>query len=300
MSRTDGIINMLKPPGMTSHDAVAFLRRISGVKKVGHTGTLDPMATGVLPLCMGNGTRVIEYMDGHLKEYRCQVLFGVETDTLDVWGKVLRDDRSEIKLPDHDRLIHALTSFEGDRLQVPPQFSAIKIRGRPLYSYARRGQEVYVEPRRITIKKCRLVSYDKVEGRAMFDVLCSPGTYMRSLCQELGEVLGTGGTMSFLLRMGSGPFHIKDAKTVEDLEKEWGKCLLPVDYGLMNLGILRIPSERKKWFCNGGYLRAFEVKIILEPKLNDKYRVYCHDDFLGTADYSKEKKIYLADKVFNK
>lgn len=298
MSRVEGVINMLKPAGMTSHDAVGFLRRLSGEKKIGHTGTLDPMAAGVLPLCVGNATRIIEYMDKHTKSYRCQIILGVETDTLDIWGHLIKDKRDKVKLPDTHELNDALQSFVGKSEQVPPQYSAIKIRGKPMYNYARQGQEILLKPRPITVYSCRLISHDKLNGRVMFDVSCSPGTYIRSLCRDLGELVGTGGAMSFLLRTGSGPFTIEEAKTMEELKVGWRNHLLSSDYALDEMGALLIPEGRRKWFGNGGYLRESDVVIRSKPTKSDRYRVYCGEDFMGTVNYSRGEKKYLADKVF--
>ena len=157
----DGILNLLKPAGMTSHDCVSFLRRITKVRAIGHAGTLDPMAAGVLPLCLGKGTRLVEYMELDGKSYRCEMLFGLETDTLDIWGQTLKDSRAGMKFPSLEEVTAALASFHGEISQYPPLYSAIKVDGRKLYEYARSGKTPDIEPRQVTIEKIELSYFAK-------------------------------------------------------------------------------------------------------------------------------------------
>ncbi len=308
-----GIINFLKPAGMTSHDAVYMLRRLTGEKRIGHTGTLDPMAVGVLPLCIGNATRIIDYLDLDQKEYRCELLLGVETDTWDIWGKLLEDKRELCKKIDKNEFMEALFAFRGDIYQTPPGYSAIKINGKHLYEYARMDQVIEVEKRPVTIHRIDLISFDQKTGRAIFDVLCSKGTYIRSICHDIGQTLGCGGTMSFLARKASGEFRIEEAATAEELKEDWESRLLPVNFPLSHLGVIEIPERRIPWFSNGGSLRLNEVIVVKKPAemdlsnhirvregLDRAYSVYCDTRFLGVMLYNQEEKLFVADKVLCK
>lgn len=212
----DGLINILKPPGMTSHDVVYFLRRLTGVKKVGHTGTLDPAAAGVLPLCLGKATRVIEFLPGR-KEYRAEIAFGVKTSTGDSFGEIVYARSTGELTPDSFKRV--IPYFTGEIEQIPPMTSAVRHKGVKLYELARRGLEVEREPRRVTIYSIKLVKWDLGAGKntAIFDVSCSAGTYIRTLCTDIGDRLGCGAHMSFLLRTGVGSFTIDNSYTLEEL-----------------------------------------------------------------------------------
>ncbi len=214
----DGFVNLRKPSGPTSHDMVARVRRVLGTKKVGHAGTLDPMAEGVLVLCVGKATRVVEYVSGSDKEYIAEVTLGLTTDTLDSTGNTLEEkDASQITSDDVERVIH---DFSGEVSQLPPAYSAVKKDGKPLYKYAREGKEVQVEPRRVNISEIELVTFVcDVRPKAIIRVVCSAGTYIRTLASDMGERLGCGAVMSALERTRSGRFHIKDSVTMEELEK---------------------------------------------------------------------------------
>ncbi|MBE6037101.1 MAG: tRNA pseudouridine(55) synthase TruB [Clostridiales bacterium] len=308
----EGIINLLKPAGMTSHDAVSFLRHLLGERHIGHTGTLDPMAVGVLPLCVGNTARLIEYMDGDQKSYRCEFLLGLETDTLDVWGKILEDRRGAFAMPGREAVEAALEPLRGTILQVPPAYSALKVNGKPLYKYARSGGEVpQVEARTVTIHSLQLVSYDEEQGRGVMDVTCSKGTYIRSLCQELGDTLGCGAAMSFLARTASGPFTIQEAVTLAQLKESWESCLLPSDAGILWMGELTLREGRDRWFSNGGYLTDRDLTGKKEPDdahrrsgeeqegpFKKYYKVRSHGGrFMGTVVWNEEEQQFKADKV---
>ena len=308
-----GVINFLKPAGMTSHDAVYMLRRLTGEKRIGHTGTLDPMAVGVLPLCIGNATRIIDYLDLDQKEYRCELLLGIETDTWDIWGKELSDERSKCQKITQADIEALLPSFRGDLFQTPPGYSAIKINGKHLYEYARMDQVIEVEKRPVTIHKIELLNYDQTAGRAIIDVRCSKGTYIRSICHDIGQALGCGATMSFLARTATGAFRIEEAVSAEELKENWEPHLLPIDYPLANLGAIEIPERRLPWFSNGGSLRLNEIEITRKPNIEDMtshirvregldraYCAYCESNFLGVMIYNKEEKLFLADKVLCK
>jgi tRNA pseudouridine55 synthase len=200
----DGFLVVDKPPGVTSHDVVAVVRAVTGLKKVGHTGTLDPFATGVLPLALGNATRLIQFLDEDHKIYDATVRLGAATDTGDPTGQVV----AEAPVPELERaqIEHVLASFKGPRMQTPPKYSAVKVAGRPLYDYARRGESVEVKARQIRIDAMELVSFEGPRVRVL--IHCSRGTYARVLAEEIGEQLGTVGHLEELRRVASGPFHL--------------------------------------------------------------------------------------------
>lgn len=321
----EGIINFLKPAGMTSHDAVYALRRTLGVKRIGHTGTLDPMAVGVLPLGIGSAARITEYLDLDEKTYRCQVLLGLSTDTLDVWGKVLEDRRENSRGLREEDVLEALAPMRGSIMQLPPKYSALRVNGRRLYDYARNGEEVEIARRPVHISALEVVDMDLKRGRVTFDVTCSKGTYVRSICQELGETLGCGGgAMSFLLRLKSGAAELSEAVTLEELREDPEtvcRYIGSVDRYLPSLGVLRLRPGRGKWFSNGGYLIGRDVDVVKKPFIEDikrddeafrqklahlgtkeslleTYLVYEDSFFYGTAIYHKEQEKYKCDKVF--
>jgi len=209
-----GFFNINKPGGWTSHDIVAKIRTLLRIQKVGHAGTLDPMATGVLPICIGKGTKVVEYLLESDKEYRAVLRLGEETDTLDATGKILR--RSDQRVTE-DELRSALAGFIGRIEQTPPMYSAIKVQGVPLYKAARAGQKLSAPPRSVTIRSLEMLSFE--DRDATFDVVCSKGTYIRSLCSDIGNRIGCGAHLLRLERRRSGPFGIEDAISISELEE---------------------------------------------------------------------------------
>ena len=210
----DGVINVLKPPGMTSHDVVSRLRKILKTKKIGHTGTLDPDAVGVLPICVGKATRLVEYLTGTKKTYRALLCFGAETDTQDASGQVVK--RTELPNLSGEEFAQVLRSFLGKNFQIPPMFSAIKKNGKPLYLLARQGVEVARKPREIEIHNIELLAYDS--SQALIEVTCSKGTYIRTLCQDIGRKVESGAYLGFLIRTQSGNFHINDSFCLEEIK----------------------------------------------------------------------------------
>ena len=211
-----GFLNVYKPKGMTSHDVVGRLRRVTKIKQIGHTGTLDPFATGVLPICIGKSTRLIEYLEDD-KEYLATVQFGKNTDTYDLDGEVVAtfDKKvSEVEV----RL--GLKSFEGEISQMPPIYSAIKVNGKKLYDYARAGQEVEIKPRTVFISKMELVEFNQEKQEAKLLVACSKGTYIRSIAYDLGQNLGCGAYLSALERTKAGRFNIENTVRLEDLSEK--------------------------------------------------------------------------------
>lgn len=211
----DGLLIVNKPKGCTSHDVVARLRRILSIRKIGHTGTLDPDATGVLCVCIGKATRYARYLSEDEKEYRAVMKLGEVTDTQDASGKVIKETKGfSITV---EQILEAFNKFTGTVKQIPPMFSAIKIGGTPLYKMARKGQEVYREPREIQVREINLLEYS--DCFVTFDVICSKGTYVRTLCNDIGAYLGVGAHTYSLERLASGEFNIKDSITIEEVEE---------------------------------------------------------------------------------
>lgn len=209
-----GFLNIYKPVNMTSHDVVAVLRKITHIKQIGHTGTLDPFAQGVLPICIGKATRLIEYLDDE-KEYLAQITFGKSTDTFDCDGKVVSESSLKASLKD---VQDGLKAFKGEILQIPPIYSAIKINGKKLYEYARNGEEVEIEPRKVFIEKIELKDFDEGNQKAQVLIRCSKGTYVRSIAHDLGQNLGTGAYLSKLVRTQAGKFFINNAILLDDIK----------------------------------------------------------------------------------
>ena len=213
----NGIINVYKEQDFTSFDVVAKMRGIAGQRKIGHTGTLDPMATGVLPVCLGNATKVCELLTDWDKEYVAELLLGKTTDTLDVTGEVLTDDLEAVKSLTEDQIRMAVSHYEGEILQVPPMYSALKVNGQRLYDLARKGVEVERKPRPVTIHELEILEINLPVVKLR--ILCSKGTYIRTLCDDIGRELGCGGTMQSLVRTKVGPFTLEKARTLAQLQE---------------------------------------------------------------------------------
>ncbi len=223
-----GFINVYKPKGMTSHDVVAKLRRVTGVKQIGHTGTLDPFAEGVLPICIGKATRLIEFLKDD-KEYIATVQFGANTDTYDLEGVITYESNKKVVQTDVET---ALKNFEGEIYQVPPIYSALKVNGKKLYDYARQGQKVDIQPRKVFIKKIELLNFDSENQSAEILISCSKGTYIRSIAYDLGENLGCGGHLIKLIRTVAGNFKIQNScqlETFDTSENVSKKLINPLD-----------------------------------------------------------------------
>lgn len=245
----DGLLNLIKPPGMTSHDVVAVVRRALGVRKVGHTGTLDPGVAGVLPICVGRATRLAEFIAGEDKAYRAEITFGISTDTQDSFGRVLsQSDASHIRRGD---LAYMLTRFHGEIMQVPPMVSAVKVGGERLYDLHRRGVEVERAARPITIHSLRLLDFRPGSHPIAFvDVTCSKGTYIRTLAHDLGAKLGVGAHLSHLVRTRSGPFALAGAATLEEL-LDGRAPLLPPAEALGQMSRLTLSGEEVRRVGHG-------------------------------------------------
>ena len=299
MDNINGVVVVNKPQNWTSHDCIAVVRRVIGVKRVGHTGTLDPMATGVLPVCVGTAARINEYLDYDTKTYDCVMKLGIITDTLDIWGEVLE----ERPVPDMDEAVIAETimGFTGEISQIPPKYSALKVAGKKLYEYARAGQEVEIKPRKINIKHISVNNIDLENKEICFTVECSKGTYIRSLCADIGEKLGCGACMSGLVRTKTGVFTLDDTVDIEAVKKmsreELVSKLFPTDYPLVQFGRVELSANRAKDFVNGKKIPKRDLTIVRESSRDDFYNVYFNDTFLGVAKLVKGE--LSAHKVFD-
>lgn len=208
-----GFLNVYKPKGKTSHDVVAILRRVTKVRQIGHTGTLDPFAEGVLPICIGKATRLIEYL-GDDKAYVGMVQLGASTTTYDIEGDVVKSSDLSVTL---EQIEAALEGFRGEIEQMPPIYSAIKVGGKKLYEYARKGEEVKIEPRRVNISELKIVNFDAEKRMLELYIECSKGTYIRSIAHDLGEKLGVFGHLIKLVRVKAGDFLVENSIKLEDL-----------------------------------------------------------------------------------
>lgn len=232
-----GFLNVYKPVGKTSHDVVAYFRKLLKIKKIGHTGTLDPFAEGVLPICIGNSTRLIEYLPDD-KAYLAFVQLGKATDSYDTEGNVIFESDKKVT---KEQLVNALTSFEGIIEQLPPMYSAIKVKGKKLYEYAREGKTISVAPRQVTIHKIELKNFDEEKQEAQVYIECSKGTYIRSIANDLGQNLCCGGYLTRLIRTKAGKFLVEnsikmqDYKSIEFVEKHLIEPISMLNYPLYNL-----------------------------------------------------------------
>ncbi len=294
----NGIINIYKEKGFTSHDVVAKMRGICKQKKIGHTGTLDPDAVGVLPVCLGSGTKLCDMLTDKDKEYVAELLLGVETDTQDISGTVLKECEPVM---DEEVVKAAVLSFQGAYMQVPPMYSALKVNGKKLYELARAGKEVERQARPVTIHEIEILKMDL--PIVTIRVACSKGTYIRTLCDDIGKKLGCGGTMQSLKRTKVGIFHVEDATTLQELEVLRDSVgietkLYAVDSVFDECPMLHIAEAFQRLLDNGN---AFYVDQTIEKK---KYpeeqwvRVYAKDKFYGIYSYEKEKRRYKPIKMF--
>lgn len=300
----NGILNINKPEGWTSQDVVAKLRGRLHIRRVGHTGTLDPMATGVLPVCFGKATRIIEYYDDDFKTYEAEMKLGMVTDTLDITGTVLETKPVDVSEED---VIQAIDSFRGWITQIPPKYSALKVNGKPLYKYAREGVEVEIKSRKIYVEDIQPMEVNLGENRIRFRVTCSKGTYIRTICDDIGKKLGCGGTMTALQRIQSGCFRVEDARTLPEIlemtDAELERFVIPMDETLMHLGRIELKSmESVPFYYNGREIDTGYVNVLASPavpealqegsRLGDKYRVYDPEGkFLGISSL-RENTLY--------
>lgn len=289
----NGVINIYKNTGMTSFDVVAMVRRVAKMKKVGHTGTLDPAASGVLPVCLGKATKIIDYIMENIKVYRVNLKLGMVTDTYDLEGEVLREkDASYIT---KDEILNCINSFVGTIDQVPPMYSALKQNGVRLYELARQGIEVHREARKITIYSIENIKIESNDNIQM-DVCCSKGTYIRSLCYDIGEKLNVGATMTALERIQNGPFTKEEAINIEDLTEELlEKHIISIEKALDSFEKITVNEKFGKLLRNG--VKVFDNRMYSEEvEFNKLYRVYEDNGvFLGLG--KRDEKGFKLEKL---
>ncbi len=280
----NGIINVYKESGYTSHDVVAKLRGILKQKKIGHTGTLDPEAQGVLPVCLGKATKICDLLTDKTKEYRAVLRLGLVTDTQDMTGVVLK--KTDVTCTE-DEIRACISRFAGVQEQIPPMYSALKVGGKKLYELARQGIEVERKPRQITIE--RILVEDITLPEVTFTVVCSKGTYIRTLCHDIGAALGCGGCMESLLRTKAGPFLLEDSVTLDEIVqcKEEGRLpevIHPTDSVFSYLPEFVLTREAERLVRNGNPLRPEilgEPGITMDPEIKGEPGITMHPEFMG-------------------
>ena len=307
----DGILNVNKPYGVTSFSVVSSIKRLSSQRKVGHAGTLDPAATGVLPIGFGQGTRVIEYLVDNSKAYRAEIELGISTDTYDGSGKIIQfKDPSGIG---REQLVSALASLSGLVYQTPPMYSAVKYHGRPLYKWARAGITVTRETRPVNIHKIELLNWQP--PMLAVEVVCSKGTYIRSLANDLGQLLDCGAYLKNLVRLRCGIFNIEDAVSLAQLEDAfrygyWQQYVHPLDSVIINWKAILVDDDMRQKIGNGrpvvidedgviGGCYYPEKQLNLPPSWGKYCRAYTLDGcFLGVLRFNSERMEWQPVKVF--
>lgn len=295
----NGVINIYKERGFTSHDVVAKLRGILKQKKIGHTGTLDPEAEGVLPVCLGTGTKLCDLLTEKDKVYEAVLLLGQSTDTQDVTGTVL--ERGEVRAAEEE-VRRTVMSFVGPYEQIPPMYSALKVGGRKLCDLAREGREVERKARPVVIYAIEIL--DISLPRVRMSVSCSKGTYIRTLCHDIGEALACHGCMESLLRTKSGPFLLKDSVRLAEAERlrdegRLSEVILPVDRIFDALPVVRMKEKSSRLGYNGNPFRQADLEPVESFRTDAQVRVYDHqDDFIGIYRYDPERKQYRPVKMF--
>lgn len=281
----DGILNIYKEKGYTSHDVVAILRKKLSIKRIGHTGTLDPNAEGVLVVCLGRATKAVTYLEADSKRYIAELTLGVTTDTGDIWGNVLSE--KDVVLSE-DEIKSAILSFKGKMSQVPPMYSALKVNGKKLYELAREGIEVNRKARDIEIFDIDIIEINN--NKVRFEVFCSKGTYIRTLCEDMGAKLGVGGTMSALERIQAGNFKKETTIKLDEINTEnLGSYLIDIKEVFKDYPRIELTEKDAFRYLNG---------IRFEVGYNDGgYAIYIDDKFIGIGRV--EEGILRSEKRFN-
>ena len=299
----NGVINVYKEPDFTSHDVVAKLRGIIKQKKIGHMGTLDPKAVGVLPVCLGKATKLCDVLANKDKTYKATLLLGTETKTQDIFGKVVsKASDEEIDALDEEKVIKTIKSYVGDYEQIPPMFSAIKIKGQKLYDLARRGEEVERPARHFKIIEIRILGIELT--RVFMQVTCSKGTYIRTLCHDIGNDLGVGGCMEKLTRTKVDRFDLDTAVKLEDIEKARDEgtledLVMPIDEVLDGYSKCVVSNEAEKLVMNGNIFTSGDTKFKMNHEDGQIVRVYLEDEtFIGLYKFYAGKRIYKPEKMF--
>ncbi len=290
----NGIINVSKPAGMTSHDVVARLRRILNTRKIGHTGTLDPDALGVLPICVGKATKAADMLTANDKQYLAEVTLGSATDTQDSSGKVIKS--AEVNVTDKD-IAESVKKFTGDISQIPPMYSAVKIGGKKLYELARENKTVERKPRKIHISRIEITAFNLENNRFDMRVDCSKGTYIRTLINDIGEDLGCYAHMSGLTRTRSGSFELKDAYTLEDIETMFSAAdtsfLIPADKVFEEYESIKLYDRAAQMVRNGVRVRAPKT-----ARDGGIYRVYGDGGEFLTISRCEENRLRIIKTFF--
>ena len=282
----NGIIIINKNQGYTSHDIVHKIKRISK-EKVGHTGTLDPMAQGVLPILIGKATQCSKYLINHDKIYKVKLKLGIKTDTADSEGNIIEKTEISPEILNEKKILQAINSMKGKQEQIPPIYSAIKVNGKKLYEYARKGQEVEIKPRQIEIYNIDLNNIDKENKIIEYTVNCSKGTYIRSLCEDIAKKLGTIGYMENLIRLKAGEFSIENSITLEEIlnaENPYNvleKNIITLEEFFKDKETINLNEKRLQLFLNGVNLT--------EPKQDGIYKIYNNNNFIGTGTLKEQK-----------
>ena len=282
----DGIVNIYKPAGITSHSAVNKVRKILGMKKVGHTGTLDPDAEGVLPICVGKGTKIASLLTDADKAYRAVIRLGIITDTQDISGEVISHCEPDVT---EEVFREVVSEFTGKIMQTPPMYSALKVNGKKLCDLARQGIEVERVAREITIFSIYISNFNGVT--ATLDVSCSKGTYIRTLCHDIGQKLGCGAVMESLVRTKSGRFEIKDAVSFEEFEKSPEKFVVSPDKMFENLAEYIATADETIKIKNG-------IRINTKLKDGQTYRVYSNKGEFLALSYVENDKLIMKTAFF--
>ena len=299
----NGVINVYKEAGFTSHDVVAKLRGILKQKKIGHMGTLDPNAMGVLPVCVGKATKLCHILSEKDKTYETTLLLGTKTKTQDAFGKVVSEaPQEELDALDEEQVIKVIKSYIGDYEQVPPMFSAIKIQGQKLYQLARKGEEIERPARHCKIWDITIKDIDL--PRVSFSVTVSKGTYIRTLCDDIGEDLGVGGCMEHLVRTKVDRFKVEDAITLNQIEEavENGvldKYIVPVDEMLDDYSKCKVAEDAEKLVRNGNIITSGDTLYKMDHDDGQVVRIYLESgEFTGLYEFEKKKQIYRPQKMF--
>lgn len=287
-----GFLNILKPPGMSSHDVIGFVRRVLHVKRVGHAGTLDPAAAGVLPIAVGQSARLIEYLELADKTYRAEVKLGFATDSGDDTGEII-ESMTDFAMPTADQIRAVLEKFTGRITQVPPAHSAIKINGRRACDLIREGKSVEIPSRTVTIHQLELLA--QRADTILIDTDCSKGTYIRSLCTDIGAALGIPATMAFLVRRRVGDFQLADALTLEEFQEKGASALLEPAQFLSHLERYDLNPLREKAFGNG-----LSTGVRQHVPTSDTLKVYANDRFIGIGRFDRSNMEVVPVKVFRK
>ncbi len=295
----NGIIPLRKPKGFTSHDCVMKVRRLLHIKKIGHTGTLDPNVEGVLPICIGEATKIIPYVLSLKKVYIADVALGKATTTEDADGEVVLEKKVE-SFPSDEEVAQALSSFKGEIIQIPPMYSAVKVKGKRLYEYARAGIDVQRPERKVTIFNIerKQVNDDSLNHPIRMKVTCSKGTYIRTLCVDLGKKLGYPAHMAYLERIESDSFHIDETYTFEELEaavktQSIEKLLLPVDRGLQHLDTIQVDEKTKIKVLQGQ-----KLPIPTEELQTESFKIMYQNELLAIYKLHNNNEI-KPERVFN-